>query len=46
MGAKGGLIAIDRSGHIAMPYNTRGMYRGWMRQGETPQVAIWKGDDG
>ncbi len=45
MGAKGGLIAIDRSGHIAMPYNTRGMYRGWMRQGEKPQVAIWSGDD-
>ncbi len=24
-----GLIAIDGSGHVVMPYNTQGMFRGW-----------------
>lgn len=28
MGGKGGLIAIDSSGNICMPFNTEGMYRG------------------
>ncbi len=28
MGGEGGLIAIDSSGNICMPFNTEGMYRG------------------
>src|SRR5204863_6009040 len=28
LGGTGGLIAIDRHGGIAMPFNTSGMYRG------------------
>ena len=28
LGGTGGLIAIDRNGHVAMPFNTSGMYRG------------------
>jgi isoaspartyl peptidase/L-asparaginase-like protein (Ntn-hydrolase superfamily) len=28
LGGDGGLIAIDRKGNIAMPYNSAGMYRG------------------
>jgi len=28
LGGTGGLIALDRNGHIAMPFNTNGMYRG------------------
>lgn len=28
--AEGGLIAIDKNGNIALPFNTAGMYRGWM----------------
>ena len=28
MGGEGGLIAIDSSGNICMPFNTKGMYRG------------------
>jgi beta-aspartyl-peptidase (threonine type) len=27
---KGGLIAIDRQGRVALPFNTEGMYRGWI----------------
>ena len=26
----GGLIAVDRRGNIALPFNTEGMYRAWM----------------
>lgn len=29
MGGTGGLIAIDRNGNIAMPFNTPGMFRGY-----------------
>lgn len=28
LGGTGGLIAIDHEGHVAMPFNTSGMYRG------------------
>lgn len=40
-GGRGGLIAIDRHGRIAMPFNTEGMYRGWIRLGDPPRVAIF-----
>jgi len=33
-GGTGGLIAVDRNGRIAMPFNTPGMYRGYARPGE------------
>jgi beta-aspartyl-peptidase (threonine type) len=42
IGGEGGLIAIDKAGNIAMPFNSAGMYRGWMRQGGTPQTAIFR----
>ncbi|HZU35978.1 MAG TPA: isoaspartyl peptidase/L-asparaginase [Gemmataceae bacterium] len=29
-GGVGGLIALDRRGHLAMPYNTDGMFRGYV----------------
>jgi beta-aspartyl-peptidase (threonine type) len=29
LGGTGGLIAIDRHGNMALPFNTSGMYRGW-----------------
>lgn len=41
IGGVGGLIAIDKAGNIAMPFNSAGMYRGWIRQGGTPQTAIF-----
>src|SRR5439155_1655651 len=28
LGGRGGLIAVDRRGRIAMPFNSEGMYRG------------------
>ncbi len=33
-GGEGGLIAVDKQGNIAMPFNTEGMYRGYARPGE------------
>jgi beta-aspartyl-peptidase (threonine type) len=30
LGGTGGLIAVDHKGNIAMPFNTSGMYRGWV----------------
>jgi beta-aspartyl-peptidase (threonine type) len=30
LGGSGGLIAIDKSGEVALPFNTNGMYRGYI----------------
>ncbi len=38
---KGGLIAIDRHGHVALPYNTEGMYRGWVDSAGRVCTAIY-----
>jgi beta-aspartyl-peptidase (threonine type) len=38
----GGIIAIDASGNIAMPFNTPGMYRGSISTNGTKMVAIYK----
>lgn len=42
LGAAGGVIAIDRQGQIAMPFNTPGMYRGYIDQDGQAVVAIYK----
>jgi beta-aspartyl-peptidase (threonine type) len=35
LGGDGGVIALDRRGNLAMPFNTEGMYRGYVtRDGE------------
>lgn len=41
-GGRGGLIAIDAEGRVAMPYNTGGMFRGHYLAEGTPQVWIWE----
>jgi isoaspartyl peptidase/L-asparaginase-like protein (Ntn-hydrolase superfamily) len=38
---RGGLVAVDRSGAVVLPFNTEGMYRGYARVGEEPFVAIY-----
>ncbi|KAA3609643.1 MAG: isoaspartyl peptidase/L-asparaginase [Calditrichaeota bacterium] len=42
MKATGGVIALDKNGNIAMPFNTEGMYRGYIVAGENPVVKIYK----
>ncbi len=44
LGGSGGLIAIDRAGHVALPFNTAGMYRAYRVGGAGPVVAIF-GDE-
>ena len=41
LGGRGGLIAVSHDGRLAMPFNTVGMYRGFAREGDEPQVAIF-----
>jgi beta-aspartyl-peptidase (threonine type) len=41
LGGTGGVIAIDRRGNIAMPFNTSGMYRASMGVDGKLYVAIW-----
>jgi L-asparaginase / beta-aspartyl-peptidase len=43
LGGTGGLIAIDHEGHIALPYNSEGMYRAWVGADGHLQVAIYTG---
>ena len=38
---RGGLIAVDAAGNVAMPFNTAGMFRAAVREGQPPTVAIW-----
>ena len=38
---QGGLIAVDRRGHVALPYNTEGMYRGWVCSTGGVHTAIY-----
>ena len=37
---RGGLIALDRSGAVALPFNTDGMYRGVIRADGRPMVDV------
>jgi len=40
-GGSGGLIAIDKYGNVAMPFNSEGMFRGYIKKGERV-VKIYK----
>jgi len=42
MGGDGGLIALDRAGNVAMPFNTAGMYRGTVTEDGQIEVLIYK----
>ena len=42
LGGDGGLIAVDKKGNFAMPFNTAGMYRGYIRSDGKAVVKIYK----
>lgn len=42
LGGDGGLIAMDQQGHVAMPFNTAGMYRGTVTADGKIEVFIYK----
>ena len=41
-GGAGGLIAVDKNGNISMPFNTPGMFRGFVKQGAEPRVLMFR----
>ena len=43
-GGDGGAIALGADGSMAFPFNTEGMYRGWIGADGGPHVAIYKED--
>ena len=42
MGGNGGIITMDSKGNISMPFNTAGMYRGFRKAGQAPEIYIYK----
>ena len=44
LGGDGGAIVLGADGSVAMPFNTEGMYRGWIGADGVPHVAIYSGD--
>ncbi len=42
LGGEGGVIAIDRTGEIAMEFNSEGMFRACRKAGEEPRIAIYR----
>jgi len=42
LGGDGGVIAIDRDGNLALPFNTSGMYRGWIRRDGERGTAVFR----
>jgi len=41
-GGEGGVIALDRKGNFAMPFNSEGMYRGYIKADGSSEVLIYK----
>jgi beta-aspartyl-peptidase (threonine type) len=42
LGGTGGIIALDRQGNIAMPFNTEGMYRGYIDANKKMEISMYK----
>ena len=44
-GGNGGAIALGADGSVAFPFNTPGMFRGWIGADGVPHVAIWRDEE-
>lgn len=42
MGGKGGLIALDKDGNVSLPFNTAGMYRGYITESGEITIEIYE----
>lgn len=42
MDAEGGLVAMDAKGNVSMPFNTPGMYRGFIKSNGQKEISIYK----
>lgn len=45
LGGTGGIIALDKNGNIAAPFNTGGMYRGWIRADGKAHTAMYADEE-
>jgi L-asparaginase / beta-aspartyl-peptidase len=45
LGGDGGAIAVDREGNLAMPFNSPGMHRGWIRTDGSRGTAVFATPD-
>jgi len=45
LGGDGGVIAVDADGNFTLPFNTDGMYRGWVGRDGKAHVAILADED-
>jgi len=41
IGGRGGVIAVDRYGNLSMRFNSTGMYRAWVQEGDLARSAIF-----
>jgi beta-aspartyl-peptidase (threonine type) len=41
LGGEGGAIVLDHNGNFATPFNSEGMYRGWIGEDGVPHVEIY-----
>jgi beta-aspartyl-peptidase (threonine type) len=42
IGGEGGLVAVDSSGNVSLPFNSDGMYRAMIRSGSGPEISIYR----
>jgi beta-aspartyl-peptidase (threonine type) len=45
LGGDGGVIALDKNGNIAMPFNTKGMFRGYIRAKGEARTFLYGTED-
>jgi beta-aspartyl-peptidase (threonine type) len=43
-GAGGGVIGVDRAGNVTMPFNTEGMYRGWVDAAGRITIQLYRNE--
>jgi beta-aspartyl-peptidase (threonine type) len=41
LGGEGGLICVDAQGNVTLPFNSEGMYRGYIKDGQ-PVTEIYR----
>jgi L-asparaginase / beta-aspartyl-peptidase len=41
LGGEGGLIAVDALGNVTLPFNSAGMYRGYISTDHAPVTCIY-----
>ncbi len=44
LGGDGGLIALDAKGNVTLPFNTKGMFRGFKKSDGTQAVKLYEGE--